>query len=73
MATLGRSCQTGMPCWGNAREGIDSDDAARFCEKRSVPIVRFRRNARRIQLKIVLSFYGRKMQPIQSRAIKLLR
>ncbi len=37
----------------------------------SVPTVRFRRNAASVQLNIVLSFYGRKMQPIQSGAIIL--
>jgi hypothetical protein len=37
--------------------------------KRSVPTDRFLRSAGRVQLKIVLSFYGRKMQPIQDRAI----
>jgi len=47
------------------------DDAASFFEKRSVPTVRFRRNAGSVHWNIVLSFYGRKMQPIQSRAIIL--
>jgi hypothetical protein len=49
------------------------NDAARFFEKGSVPTVLFRRNAGSVQLNIVLSFYGRKMQPIQSRAIILNR
>ena len=47
------------------------DDAAGFFEKRSVPTVRFRCNAGSVQWNIVLSLYGRKMQPIQSRAIIL--
>jgi hypothetical protein len=47
------------------------DDAARFFEKGSVPTIRFRRNAGSVQLNVVLSFYSRKMQPIQSRAIIL--
>ena len=47
------------------------DDAARFFENPSVPTVRFRRNGGRVQLKLVLSLCGRKMQPIQSHAIIL--
>jgi hypothetical protein len=47
------------------------DDAARFFEKRSVPTVSDSGATQGVQLKIVLTFYGRKMQPIHSRAIIL--
>ena len=69
------SCEVLAPVLWRWREGDYAicrlDCAARFFEKTFVPTDRFLRSAGRVQLKIVLSFYGRKMQPIQNRAIIL--